>query len=87
MTLVSCPECDKKVSTRASACPNCGCPIAGSPENNPPAYREPETPSEKSRGKSTLQDLGWPVILTMVLLVALIILAMYFALLCLKQVL
>ena len=25
--LVTCPECGKKVSDKASSCPNCGCPI------------------------------------------------------------
>ncbi len=25
--LVVCPECGNKVSDKASACPNCGCPI------------------------------------------------------------
>lgn len=28
MALVECPECKSTVSTQASACPNCGCPIA-----------------------------------------------------------
>lgn len=30
MALIKCPECGKEVSDRASACPNCGCPISGS---------------------------------------------------------
>ncbi len=28
MALIHCPECDKEVSDRAKACPNCGFPIA-----------------------------------------------------------
>lgn len=28
MTLIPCPECDKEVSDRARACPNCGFPVA-----------------------------------------------------------
>jgi uncharacterized membrane protein YvbJ len=28
MALVSCPECNRKVSDRATACPQCGCPIS-----------------------------------------------------------
>lgn len=28
MALVKCPDCGKQVSSSASACPNCGCPIA-----------------------------------------------------------
>ena len=27
MALLVCPECGKKVSEYASACPECGCPI------------------------------------------------------------
>lgn len=27
MSLISCPECDHKVSDRASACPSCGYPM------------------------------------------------------------
>lgn len=27
MALIECPECGKQVSDKASACPNCGCPI------------------------------------------------------------
>lgn len=28
MPLISCPDCNKDVSDRAQACPNCGAPIA-----------------------------------------------------------
>lgn len=28
MALIKCPECGKEVSDKASACPNCGCPIS-----------------------------------------------------------
>ncbi len=31
MALINCPECGKKISDRASSCPNCGCPMASSP--------------------------------------------------------
>lgn len=27
MALIKCPECGKEISDRATACPNCGCPI------------------------------------------------------------
>ncbi|MCM1218149.1 MAG: hypothetical protein NC548_26990, partial [Lachnospiraceae bacterium] len=27
-SLISCPDCGKEVSAKASSCPNCGCPIA-----------------------------------------------------------
>lgn len=33
MALIKCPECGKEISDKASACPNCGCPIFQEPEN------------------------------------------------------
>ena len=27
MALIKCPECGKQISSKASSCPNCGCPI------------------------------------------------------------
>lgn len=33
MALIECKECSKQVSDKATACPNCGCPIA-SPKQN-----------------------------------------------------
>ena len=27
MALITCPDCGKQVSSRATSCPNCGCPI------------------------------------------------------------
>jgi hypothetical protein len=29
MALITCPECTKEISDKATSCPNCGCPIAG----------------------------------------------------------
>lgn len=29
MSLIQCPECGRQVSSKAAACPGCGCPIAG----------------------------------------------------------
>ena len=31
MVLVNCPECNKPLSSKASACPHCGCPTADLP--------------------------------------------------------
>lgn len=28
MALITCPECGKEISDQASACPNCGAPVA-----------------------------------------------------------
>lgn len=54
MALIKCKECGHEVSDRASACPNCGCPIAGEtpePQNDvveaEPIYYEEEETSNK----------------------------------------
>lgn len=33
MALIKCPECGKEISDKASACPNCGCPIGKESKN------------------------------------------------------
>ncbi len=33
MALIKCPECGKEISDKATACPNCGCPIAPNKQN------------------------------------------------------
>ena len=54
MALIKCSECGHEVSDRATACPNCGCPIAGEtpePQNDvieaEPIYYEEEETSNK----------------------------------------
>ena len=54
MALIKCKECGHEVSDRASACPNCGCPIAGEtpePQNDvveaEPIYYEEEEATNK----------------------------------------
>jgi hypothetical protein len=32
MALVKCPECKKKISTKANTCPNCGAPVESPPK-------------------------------------------------------
>lgn len=34
MGLLTCPDCGRDVSDRARACPHCGCPITGDPEDS-----------------------------------------------------
>lgn len=43
MVLVPCPDCGRNVSTRAAACPNCGCPPYAEDEAPPAAVLEPRT--------------------------------------------
>ena len=52
MALIICPECRKEISDRASACPNCGCPISSNAEPNnatTTALRSATVPAKKSR--------------------------------------
>jgi len=49
MALVSCMDCGREVSTRATNCPNCGAPVAAS---EPPLERKKEKP-----GPSPLRHL------------------------------
>ena len=39
MALIKCPECGREVSSRAQACPQCGCPIAAAKTSGPVAIR------------------------------------------------
>ena len=43
MVLIPCPDCGRNVSTRAAACPNCGCPPYAEDEAPPTALLEPRT--------------------------------------------
>ena len=35
MALLKCPECSQEVSSRATSCPHCGCPISGGQATSP----------------------------------------------------
>lgn len=43
MALINCSECGHQVSDKATACPNCGCPIE---TQLPPPIPEPEKPQQ-----------------------------------------
>ena len=46
--LLKCPDCGNTVSSRATACPKCGCPVTQmqqAPENAPAAVPQPGTAS------------------------------------------
>ncbi len=36
MALISCPECSKEISDKATSCPNCGAPISNNNTNEKP---------------------------------------------------
>lgn len=42
MALIKCPECGKEISDQASSCPNCGCPISISNNQQPHHTKEPK---------------------------------------------
>ena len=44
MALVPCRECGKTVSTHATGCPHCGCPLGADATAMPPATAEPSPP-------------------------------------------
>jgi len=60
MPLIACPDCSHEISTRATSCPHCGCPI--NPGETPVPAKDasattpscPDFPSDLSLG-----DLGW----------------------------
>ncbi len=49
MALIKCPECGKEISDKATACPNCGCPIQSTEDPTPVVQR---TAEEKPKKKS-----------------------------------
>ncbi len=51
MALINCPECEKQISDKALACPNCGYPIANTDNTTEDLLEYPELPSELSIGK------------------------------------
>ena len=48
MALISCPECGKQISDRATACPDCGCPINATPAVPAPVAAPTESNAEKA---------------------------------------
>ena len=55
MALVKCSECGKDISTQATACPHCGCPLAaappgpGAPPSSPDSPQATNTPAGGSK--------------------------------------
>ena len=47
MSLVKCPECGREVSTLATSCPHCGCPLGTQTAQQPQA---PNSPRKKTNG-------------------------------------
>ncbi len=63
MTLIICPECDNQVSTRAVACPSCGCPIdQDSNQRQVPTTPRPDLAENLSIGRQVLSWSGNAVI-------------------------
>ena len=60
MALISCPECGRQVSDKASACPQCACPLGGVPDGGPGIVTIQET-SKKWKKLQLLGMIGVPV--------------------------
>jgi hypothetical protein len=64
MALIKCSECGKEVSTQATACPHCGCPIAvvlkdaARPSEPQPAPKSPEELDAKSQKREAQQEMA-----------------------------
>lgn len=43
MALITCPECRKKISNRATSCPSCGCPISVASANKKSATKKTDS--------------------------------------------
>ena len=59
MALIKCPECERDVSSKATACPSCGYPLS------PTAQAPPSVQVIEGTGKGwkTIRALGWLLIL------------------------
>ena len=62
MALVPCPECEKNVSTLATSCPHCGCPLsftdkASAPPPPPSTLQRTEPKSADDRGDRLREEL------------------------------
>jgi uncharacterized membrane protein YvbJ len=60
MALISCQECGRQVSDKASACPQCACPIGALPAGGPRVVTIQET-SKRWKKLQLLGMIGVPV--------------------------
>ena len=56
--LVKCPDCGNQVSTKARACPKCGCPVESKSNTN---IQCPDCGQEVSRDKKACSKCGCPI--------------------------
>ncbi len=56
MTIVSCPECDGNVSTRAGACPHCGAPVEANANSAPSKSLTDRHESEMSGSRQIAEN-------------------------------
>lgn len=60
MSLIKCPECGKEVSTQATTCPNCGCPVPKTIKTTATtAHRLTNEEFEKRRHKENLTIIAF----------------------------
>lgn len=58
MALITCPECGKKISDKATSCPNCGCPIASVKNLQELSKQEEVRQHETNKTKQTNMIVG-----------------------------
>lgn len=60
MGLIKCTECGKEISDKATACPNCGCPVNSKAVTTPPPMQQttpnmqPQMPVKRKKGHGCL---------------------------------
>ena len=59
MALISCSECSKEVSDKASSCPNCGAPISSSPS----VSLNPQSHANVTRTGAKWEGIGFILII------------------------
>ena len=63
MALIKCPECSREISDKATACPNCGCPIINEKEYSPPLQTQTQQPGKTKKKKNSSLSV-WALVLS-----------------------
>jgi len=80
--IIKCPECNKDISDKASACPNCGCPVFEEELNDKPQQVEVTALNIKLRNPKRIKTI---LIATAVILILAIITFSFFTIKAMKE--
>lgn len=58
VALIKCPECEQDVSSKAKACPHCGCPLSSTAHGHRPVQIIEQT----GKGWKAIRAMGWLLI-------------------------